>query len=203
MLENNNSSIKSAREELESLDAQISKAKALREAIEEERKPIYSVYKWISPERVFEPKDKKWYLIISSISMFIIVLSLLTENYGLVVAIVSLIVLLYALNSVPARDVSHEITNKGVSLNSVLYTWKKISKFWISTRGDHKFLNTVIEEKENQEEQLITYLGNADVKKIVSFLSQYVDYISETETNNNFISNRLFGKTEPLSKFIE
>lgn len=203
MLENNNSSIKSAREEIESLDAQILKAKALREAIEEERKPIYSVYKWISPERVFEPKDKKWYLIISSISMFIIVLSLLTENYGLVIAIVSLIVLLYALNSVPARDISHEITNKGVSLNSVLYTWKKISKFWISTRGEHKFLNTIIEDKENQEEQLITYLGNADVKKIVSFLSQYVDYISEMETNNNFISNKLFGRTEPLSKFIE
>ena len=203
MLENNNSSIKSAREEIESLDAQILKAKALREAIEEERKPIYSVYKWISPERVFEPKDKKWYLIISSISMFIIVLSLLTENYGLVIAIVSLIVLLYALNSVPARDISHEITNKGVSLNSVLYTWKKISKFWISTRGEHKFLNTIIEDKENQEEQLITYLGNADVKKIVSFLSQYVDYISEMETNNNFISNKLFGRTDPLSKFIE
>ncbi len=203
MSEEKDRSIKSAREELDALDTQILKAKALREALEEERKPIFSVYKWVSPERVFEPKDKKWYLIVSSISMFIIVLSLLTENYGLVVAIVALIVLLYALNSVPAQNVNHEITNKGISLNSVLYTWKKISKFWISTRGEHTYLNTIIEEKENQEEQLITYLGNADVKKIVSYLSQYVDYITETETNNNFINSRLFGNIEPLSKFID
>lgn len=203
MSEEKDRTIKSAREELDTLDSQILQAKALREALEEERKPIFSVYKWISPERVFEPKDKKWYLIVSSISMFIIVLSLLTENYGLVVAVVALIVLLYALNSVTPQKISHEITNKGISLNSVLYTWKKFSKFWISTRGEHAFLNIIVEEKDNQEEQLITYLGDADVKKIVSYLSQYVDYITETETTNNIISNSLFGKTEPLSKFID
>lgn len=202
MPDNKDIDLKTAREELESLDSQISRAKSLRKALEEERKPIYSVYQWESPERAFEPKDKKWYLIVSSVSMFIIVLSLLTENYGLVIAIVALIILLYALNSVPPQNVKHEITNKGISINSVLYTWKKVSKFWISTRGKNVYLHTLLEDKNDQEEQLIVYLGNADTKKIVSYLSQYIEYIPETEINNNFLSTRLFGEIQPLSKFI-
>jgi hypothetical protein len=203
MSEEKDSTLKSAREELQALDSQIYRAKAMREALEEERKPIYSVYKWESPERVFDTKDKKWYLIVSSVSMFIIVLSLLTENYGLVIAIISLIVLLYALNSVPPQNVKHEITNKGISINTVLSTWKKITKFWISSRGEHLFLNITIEDKYGQEDQVISYLGNADVKKIVSYLSQYVDYVTENEINNNFIFAKLFGKVEPLSRFID
>jgi hypothetical protein len=203
MSEEKDSTLKSAREELQALDSQIYRAKAMREALEEERKPIYSVYKWESPERVFDTKDKKWYLIVSSVSMFLIVLSLLTENYGLVIAIISLIVLLYALNSVPPQNVKHEITNKGISINSVLSTWKKITKFWISSRGEHLFLNITIEDKYGQEDQVISYLGNADVKKIVSYLSQYVDYVTENEINNNFIFAKLFGKLEPLSRFID
>jgi len=203
MSEEKDSTLKSAREELQALDSQIYRAKAMREALEEERKPIYSVYKWESPERVFDTKDKKWYLIVSSVSMFLIVLSLLTENYGLVIAIISLIVLLYALNSVPPQNIKHEITNKGISINSVLSTWKKITKFWISSRGEHLFLNITIEDKYGQEDQVISYLGNADVKKIVSYLSQYVDYVTENEINNNFIFAKLFGKVEPLSRFID
>lgn len=203
MSEEKEGTIKSAREELEVLDSQIYKAKALREALEEERKPIYSVYKWESPERVFDTKDKKWYLIVSSVSMFLIVLSLLTENYGLVIAIISLIVLLYALNSVPPKNVNHEITNKGISINTVLSTWKKITKFWISSRGEHLFLNITIEDRNGLEDQVITYLGNADVKKIVSYLSQYVDYVAEGDINNNFLFAKLFGKVEPLSRFID
>ncbi|MCA9379851.1 hypothetical protein KC675_01590 [Candidatus Dojkabacteria bacterium] len=203
MSEEKDSTLKSAREELQALDSQIYRAKAMRDALEEERKPIYSVYKWESPERVFDTKDKKWYLIVSSVSMFLIVLSLLTENYGLVIAIISLIVLLYALNSVPPQNIKHEITNKGISINSVLSTWKKITKFWISSRGEHLFLNITIEDKYGQEDQVISYLGNADVKKIVSYLSQYVDYVTENEINNNFIFAKLFGKVEPLSRFID
>lgn len=201
--ESENKSVKALREEMESLDSQILRTKEIRKAIEEERKPIYSVYKWESPERVFEPKDKKWYLIVSSVSMFVIVFSLLTENYGLVVAIVALIVLLYALNSVPPQKTINEITNKGVSLNSVLYTWKKITKFWISSRGKNKFLNTEVLGKNDEEDQVIIYLGDADTKKIVDLLTQYVDYIPESEINNNFLNKRLFGSVEPLSKFLE
>ncbi len=186
------------------LDSQIESSKAIRKILEEENKPIYSVYKWEAPERVFEPKDKKWYLMVSSVSLFIIVLSLLTDNYGLIVAVVALIILLYALNSVAPGNLTHELTNKGISINSILYPWKNIDHFWISRRGEHRFLNLVVEPKEGVEDQIISYLGgNSDIKKIVSYTSQFVDYIAETEISKSFISERLFGVVEPLSKFIE
>lgn len=203
-MENDRKSIKELREEMEALDSQIESSKTIQKILEEERKPIYSVYKWIAPERVFEQKDKKWYLAVSSISVFIIVLSLLTDNYGLVVAVVALIILLYALNSVKPGTLQHELTNKGVSINSVLYSWKKIDRFWISKRGSHRFLNLIIEGKNEVEDQIISYLGEeADVRKIVSYTSQFVDYIAETDISTNFLSERLFGVVEPLSRFIE
>lgn len=188
---------------MELLDSQIESAELYRKMLEEERKPIYSVYKWEAPERVFEQKDKKWYLIVSSVSVFIIVLSLLTGNYGLVIAIVALIILLYALNSVPPQKLNHELTNKGVSINSVLYPWKKIDHFWIGKRGEHLFLNIIFEVKSDNRDQVISYLGSADVKKIVAYMTQFVDYVAETDTTNNFISRKLFGTVEPLSAFIE
>lgn len=185
------------------LDSQIESAETYRKMIEEERKPIYSVYKWEAPERVFEQKDKKWYLIISSVSVFIIVLSLLTGNYGLVIAIVALIILLYALNSVAPQNLSHELTNKGVSINTILYPWRKIDRFWISSRGENLFLNIVFEAKRNDQDQIVSFLGDTDVKKIVSYMTQFVDYVAETDTSNNYLSRKLFGRVEPLSRFIE
>ncbi len=202
-LEKENPSLNTLREEMAALDSQIESATLLRQVLEEERKPIYSVYKWEAPERVFEQKDKKWYLIVSSVSFFFIVLSLLTGNYGLVIAIIALIILLYALNSVPPHKLNHELTNKGVSISSVLYPWKKINRFWISSRGGHLFLNIIIDTKPNTQDQVISYLGDADVKKIVSYINQFVDYVSEIDSSNNYISRKLFGTTEPLSHFIE
>lgn len=197
-------SIKALREEMAVLDSQIESSKALRKILEEERKPIHSVYKWEAPERVFEQKDKKWYLMVSSFSLFIIVLSLLTENFGLIIAVIALIILLYALNSVVPGTLKHELTNKGISINSVLYPWKKVDQFWISKRGEHRFLNLTIDSTEGSDDQIISYLGKeSDVKKIVSYTSQFVDYIAETDTNNNFLSKRLFGVVEPFSSFID
>lgn len=198
-LDTDKKSLKSMRKEFEKLDSQVESASAFRKIMEEERKPIHTVYKWEAPERVFEQKDKKWYLVISSVSVFIVILSLLTGNYLLVVAIVALIVLLYALNNVKPANLIHELTNKGVYINTELYTWKKINYFWISRKGKHFFLNLNFQTKRNEDEQIISFLGQADTKKIVDYMSQFIDYIEETDTN--YISRKLFGVIEPLSTF--
>lgn len=196
-------SLNSLREELSKLDTQIEMAKNLQDALGEERRPIYSVYKWEAPERVFEVKDKKWYLIISSVSMFLIILGLLTENYGFVAAIIALVILLYALNNVPPTKVTHEITNKCISIYSKLHVWKDIEKFWISKRGDNSFLNLEIRVKKDDMEQAIVFIGDGDTKAIVSYMSQFVDYVSQREVNNSYINRLIFGEIQPLSSFLE
>ena len=196
-------SLKSIREEAELFDQQTAASNILKTMLEEERKPIHSVYEWSAPERVYEPKDKKWYLAVSTFSMFIVVLSLLTDNYGLVVAVVALIILLYALNSVPPQNLTHELTNKGISINSQLYTWKTIDKFWISKKSEHFFMNIEIETKNDDKDQIVTYLGDADVKKIISYMTQFIDYLPETEINNSFLNQKLFGTVQSLSSFMD
>lgn len=203
MTEGKATSLNSLREELSKLDTQIEMAKNLQDALGEERRPIYSVYKWEAPERVFEVKDKKWYLIISSVSMFLIILGLLTENYGFVAAIIALVILLYALNNVPPTKVTHEITNKGISIYSKLHVWKDIEKFWISKRGDNSFLNLEIRVKKDDMEQAIVFIGDGDTKAIVSYMSQFVDYVSQREVNNSYINRLIFGEIQPLSSFLE
>lgn len=203
MNEGKATSLNSLREELSKLDTQIEMAKNLQEILSEEKKPIYSVYKWDAPERVFEVKDKKWYLIISSISMFLIILGLLTENYGFVAAIIALVILLYALNNVPPTKVTHEITNKGISIYSKLHVWKDIERFWISKRGENAFLNLEVRVKKGDMDQIIVFIGEGDTKTIVSYLSQFVDYVSQSEVNNSYFNRLIFGEIQSLSSFLE
>ncbi len=195
-------SLNSLREEISKLDTQIEMAHNLQNILSEERKPIYSVYKWEAPERVFEVKDKKWYLIISSVSMFLIILGLLTENYGFVAAVIALVILLYALNNVPPTKVTHEITNKGINVYSKLHVWKDLQKFWISKRGEHLFLNVELKSSKDDIDLIIVYIGEGDTKSIVSYISQFVDYVSQTNVSNSLINKVLFGEIQPLSSFL-
>ena len=48
--------------ELAELDAQITRAKEVQAKVVAQQEPIRSVYTWEAPERVFEPKERSWYV---------------------------------------------------------------------------------------------------------------------------------------------
>lgn len=203
MAETEKTSIKSLREELNELDSQIEKSKTLQKVLEEEKKPFYQVYEWEAPERIQPTRDSRFYLAASATALFVVVLSLLTGNYGLVIAVIALILLMYALNSVPPAKVKHEITNKGMSLFSTLYTWKNIENFWISERSGNKFLNVEVRMKtEKPVELILTPLGDGDGRKIAGYVAQFVDYLPETEISNGYFKRLIDGRTLTFGEVV-
>lgn len=199
----NKVSIKELREEIRRLDEQISGAQNIQKVLEEEKKPLYVYYQWTAPERIYTPRDRRWYIIISSIAMFVIVMALLTNNFGLVFAVIALILLVYALHSVPPVEVTHELTNKGLSTFSRLIRWKEIDSFWVSKRSNHTLINFAINENNvDGGEKLIILLGNGDLDKIVQYMSQFIDYLPSDSARNGILSSITEGEIVPLSDFL-
>jgi hypothetical protein len=195
---------KQIKNELTKLDEQIQESKALQEILADEARPIYTVYRWEAPERIYEPKTRNWYVSIGTVAMIVIVVSALTANFGLIFAVVALILFIYALNTIPPKTVAHEITNKGVKTHNFLFTWKNILGFWVLERGKHTIINMDVREsvKDQNFERLIMLKGKGDVNRIVAYLVQHIDYLSSREVPNNIIIRLTQGEYVPLLRFL-
>lgn len=191
-------------QELSKLDRQIASAKKMQEILLEENKAIYSVYSWEAPDRVHDPKERSWYIAVATIAMVVIVYSALVFNGLLIITVIVLLLLLYAVNTVPPKILTHEITNKGMSLFNRLYKWSEIKAFWISKRGNHKLISLEIQlSRESSSHTLILLQGKSDLNKVVSYLVDHVDYLGENESVTNFLSRFLEGEYVPLINFLD
>lgn len=192
------------RSEIAQLDAQIASSKQYQAKIQQEREPLHTIYKWSAPERVFEIKDRRWYVTVAAISMIIIVYSALTGNYLLIFTVIALILLVYAINSIPPKDVTHEITNKGVHIFESLILWSQIDAFWLTKRGDNLMLHLeVLDKGSSFVRRVIILVGNGNAKKIITYLVQHIDYLSPEEIGLNIVSKYLEGTYQPLMKYLE
>jgi hypothetical protein len=195
---------KQLKNELHKLDETIEESKRLQQIVSEEGKPIYTVYSWKAPERIFEPKSKNWYVSLGTVAMVIIVISALTANFGLIFAIIALILFIYALNTIPPKMVTYEITNKGMKVHNSLFTWRNILGFWVLERGKHVIINMEVHTRFNSlnYERVMLLKGEGDINKIVTYLVQHLDYLSSREVPTNIIARYTQGAYQPLVKYL-
>ncbi|KXK27005.1 MAG: hypothetical protein TR69_WS6001001031 [candidate division WS6 bacterium OLB20] len=193
------------KEEMLRLDAEIERAKQYRKILEEESKTLETVYTWKAPERLFSPKSREWYVSLSGFAVVAIALSALTNNFGLVIAIIAIVFLIYALNTTPPKIVTHEITNKGLKLDGSLYLWRMINSFWVVKREGKFLMHMDIMESEREDipKRFILLQGEGDIDYIVSYIVQYVDYLTSREASNGFLSRLIIGEYQPLLPFLE
>ena len=191
--------------ELAELDAQIARAKEVQSALLAQREPIKSVYTWEAPERVFEPKERSWYVTVATISMVVIIFAALTNNIGLIFAVITLVMVTYALNTIPPKNARHEIMNKGLHVFSLFFPWKNVNAFWVTKRNKALLMNFEVREKDTEPNfhRLILLNGTGDLKKIIPYLVQYVDYLGPSEVGTNFIKNLTEGEYIPLINFVD
>jgi len=141
---------------------------------------------------------------VAGVAMAIIVVAALTNNFGLIFAVVAVILFVYALNTIPPKTVTHEITNKGIKTHGQLYSWKNVIAFWVSERGRHKVIYMEVRESINDinYDRMVLLAGKADLKKVVSYLVQHVDYLSSREASTNPIARLTQGAYQPLITFL-
>jgi hypothetical protein len=193
-------SLSKLREEIDTLEIQLTENKRKELILAEERSQLKSIYKWKAPERPFNPKSKNWYIGAFSIAIVAIILAILTETYLLVVAIIAVLVVVYAMNTVPPEIFEYEITNKGVKIANQMHLWRQIPRFWIADRGGDIFINF---EALANEPRIIILAGEGNINIIAKELVKYIDYLSPAEVSSDFLMRLVEGKHKNISDFYE
>lgn len=189
------------RDEIDRLEAKIREAELAANAKLEQAAPLRTMLKWSAPERVYTQRGRSWYVTVAFITVIIIAYSALTANYLLILALITLLILLYAMNVFPPKMADHEITNKGLKTFNKIYTWNKIEGFWVSQRGEHKVMNiNLVDEAVGR---MILLLDEKKAANIVSEFVKWVDYINPGGTRQDMISRMTEGKHLPLTDFLD
>lgn len=190
--------------ELEALDREIALQKKLNKRILEQQRSIETLYTWQAPERDYNPKNRRWYLIMGLAALFFIAISALTQNYLLVFTIVALVVVLYTINTIPPHETTHQLTNKGLYSFNTIFLWKNIVSFWITKRGRKYFLNLEYRGKSTDLDvkSILILIGKGNLEKIVTLLVAHADYLGPDELSSGVIAEFSNGKYVPLLDIV-
>lgn len=189
------------RDEINKLEDKLTEARRNQYRISEERSPTKSLYKWKAPERSFRPKSRNWYIWVGTFSIIAIVLSVLTGAFLLVVAIIAVLAVIYAMDTIPPKVFEFEILNKGLRAGEKLYAWRQIPKFWINERGLDIYINFEL-LGENQP-RLTLLSGDGDINIIAKELVQYIDYLEPTEVKSDIFQQLVEGQHKKLGDLVK
>lgn len=161
----------------------------------EQKMPIHEIYHWEAPDRIELAHSKGWYTAVATISIITIFFALINSNFMLVLAVIAIVLLIYVINSVPAKQVRNSITNKGIKIAEDHYLWSDIDYFWVSERGGKLVIN--IEQREYRG-RLYALVGDGDINRIVTEMIKYEDY-REPKGLINFLVD---GKSKKITDFM-
>lgn len=135
--------------------------------LEQDLKEEKTWYTWSAPERAYKRRDKDFW--ISSIAMLALVsvIFFFAKEFFLIIALVSFLFLYYSLSSVPPRIVENRLTNRGVYVNTVFFSWADLQRFWFDKNMDHHTLS--FETSLTFPNKISLIINPDDMEKIKSF----------------------------------
>lgn len=186
------------------LDKEIKLQKQLQKVIENERKQLETVYEWEAPERVFVVKSRRWFAYIGIFALVLIALSAITNNFILIFAIIALVLVLYTLYTIPPHKTKHQITNKGLYSMHTLYLWKNFLTFWVTERDGEKLIHFEYKGRttDTYYRRMVMLLGKGNLKTIVAYLVQYIDYLGPTEIDQGILTKIADGNYLPIISIV-
>lgn len=94
-----------------------------------------TLYQWASPNKLpnggLDPKLRRSLFIVGIVVGLIL---LIMQEFLLILAIGSVVFVIYVISSTPAEDVMHEITNLGVIYDGEFYPWEVFSYYFFTER---------------------------------------------------------------------
>ena len=168
----------------------IKNTKKARESLEtEQHLEAYdkAVYSWTAPEYIQHDKDKNWYIAEALAVGFLMLISIISSNYTMSLALVTLVIVYHYLQiKHPPKNIKIIISKIGIKVGNLTFPYSHIQSFWIMYNPP--FLKTL----------------NFRVKRhfFVDVTVQLVD--TDPVTVRHFLSKQipeLKGKTEQFSDF--
>jgi len=191
-------------EEFDVLDEEIKIQKKISERLKEAKQPLEVVFKWKAPERFFEKKTTRWFVIVSGIALVCVILSALTNNFVLIFAIICLVLVVYSLYTIPPKTIEHQLTNKGIYTLNTLYPWKNMSYFWVSVRSGQYILNIEYRNKttDNYYQRMLLIVPANEYKYVASYIAEKIDYLGPEHVSKGILTTFTEGSYISLQEIV-
>ncbi len=152
-------------------------AKLQQKVADYEPEPTYQVkdlYSWKSPQRLFVPRNKKWYTYVILLVLVLTLGLLFLRQFLIIAPVLAIAFVAYVLASVPAEEVEHKITTQGINTSGHSYLWAEMVDFWFTHKDKETLL--YIDTYLNFPRRLILLLGDGEIEEIKKHMVQYIPF---------------------------
>jgi hypothetical protein len=156
---------------------------------------------WTAPERLWQPKDRQWYLISAICILLPVFIAVRMGAWIMIIALIAFTMLWFIQGYLQPWDVEHKVTTKGIFTHNTLYAWDQIGQFWLARKQGQLLLHIDF-PKESNRVRLTLLVPNELEQTLFNELIDHVKYADEAAAGHNFISRPVYGQYLPISNFI-
>ncbi len=139
---------------------------------------------WNAPTHTYREKTTDWYWSVGIITLAIAVVCFIFSQVltGIFVIVAAITLVLHA--SKPAKVVYHEINDRGIIVDSVLYPFLSLESFWIS--HEIKPDKILLKSHKTFMPLIVILIEEADPEEVREVL---LKYIAETEHHQQLLNH--------------
>lgn len=143
---------------------------------------IKTLLEWISPSRIFAPKDKKYFSNLGLVVLIAGVVLIFFKELVMILVVLALAFVAYVLATVPPEKIKHKITTQGVTSAEHNYFWKDLRDFWFTEKEGATLLH--IDTSLRFPARLIILLASPATREaLVKILSPHLPYQEKPKEN--------------------
>lgn len=172
---------------------------SLEPASEDEKFRIQ--FEWQAPERIWEPKNKVWYLTSTAVILALILISAKLGYFILIVGLIAVLMLWFVQGTLAPWILQHKITSKGIYTSSRMLPWEQIEYFWFTKKWDRLLLH-LLPVPDSEFTRLTLLVNDHDEFEIFSLLHAELKYGDQEQIGHNFIGQFIDGEYLPISLFL-
>lgn len=134
--------------------------------------PIKVLLAWKAPSRLFIKRTREYFTTLWSIVLLLVIILAFLQEWGLIMVVIALTFLNYLYSTVKPAEVEYKITNKGVDIAGLKFSWTTLRRFWFKEKWGQTicFIDTLF----RLPGRLTIILGDNNKEAVEKILSQYL-----------------------------
>ena len=96
--------------------------------------PEYSILEWTAPSRLFKKRTTQFFSTVLIIGLLLCLILFFINQFLPIAVVVAGVFLTYVLAIVPPELLAIKLTTYGVRIDSSLYEWSELGRFWFSQK---------------------------------------------------------------------
>lgn len=152
--------------------------------------------KWKSPSRLFKKRDREFMTNIAVIVFFLMVILVFAREFGLILAVLSIVFFVYVMSTVPPEDIEHRLTSLGLETGNHYFRWEELAEFWFEEQWGQ--VKLVIRPLAGS--LIIVLLGDEEREKVKDLVTKYIPFREQPQ--KSWVDNTAawISKNIPLEK---